>query len=183
VLFIEASTFTRLVHDYLDDDEYAALQWALALRPEAGAIIPGSGGIRKLRWAVKGRGKRGGPPGDLLLAQPRGRNRAAHALRQERGRKHSAQRAAGNAEGDQDMTKKRNIGQEILEGLRAVKRGKGRRIEVKLPDNVQAIRERTGLSQSAFAALLGVSTRTLQEWEQGRRQPTGPARAASHGGS
>lgn len=75
------------------------------------------------------------------------------------------------------MTKKRNIGQEIIEGLRAVKRGKGRRFEVKLPENVQAIRERTGLSQSAFAALLGVSTRTLQEWEQGRRQPTGPARA------
>ncbi len=75
------------------------------------------------------------------------------------------------------MTNKRNIGKEILDGLRAVKRGKGRRFEVKLPDNVQALRERTGLSQSAFAALLGVSTRTLQEWEQGRRQPTGSARA------
>ena len=60
MLFIEAPTFTRLVQDYLDDDEYAALQWALALRPEAGAIIPGSGGIRKLRWEAKGRGKRGG---------------------------------------------------------------------------------------------------------------------------
>jgi mRNA-degrading endonuclease RelE of RelBE toxin-antitoxin system len=60
VLFIEAPTFTRLVHRYLSDDEYAALQWALALRPEAGAVIPGSGGIRKLRWSGKGRGKRGG---------------------------------------------------------------------------------------------------------------------------
>jgi putative transcriptional regulator len=75
------------------------------------------------------------------------------------------------------MTTKRNIGQELLGGVRAVQRGKGRRSEVTLPGNVQAIRERTGLSQSAFAALLGVSTRTLQEWEQGRRQPTGPARA------
>ena len=51
--FIEAPLFTRRVHDYLTDDEYAALQWALALRPEAGAVIPGSGGIRKLRWAGK----------------------------------------------------------------------------------------------------------------------------------
>ncbi len=58
--FIEAPIFTRLVHEYLDDDEFSALQWALALRPEAGAVIPGSGGIRKLRWGSKGRGKRGG---------------------------------------------------------------------------------------------------------------------------
>ena len=58
--FIEAPPFTRILHKYLDDDEYAALQWALALRPEAGAVIPGSGGIRKLRWGAEGRGKRGG---------------------------------------------------------------------------------------------------------------------------
>ena len=58
--FIEAPLFTRRVHEYLTDDEYAALQWALALRPEAGAVIPGSGGMRKLRWAGKGHGKRGG---------------------------------------------------------------------------------------------------------------------------
>jgi putative transcriptional regulator len=43
--------------------------------------------------------------------------------------------------------------------------------------DVKAIREGVGLSQSAFAALMGVSLRTLQDWEQGRRQPTGPARA------
>ena len=44
----------------LSDDEYAALQQALLADPEAGAIIPGSGGVRKLRWGVAGRGKRGG---------------------------------------------------------------------------------------------------------------------------
>ena len=59
-IFIEAPLFSRLVSDYLSDDEYAALQWALALRPAAGAVIPGSGGVRKLRWAGSGRGKRGG---------------------------------------------------------------------------------------------------------------------------
>ena len=60
ISFIETKLFTRLVHDYLSDDEYAALQLALLADPEAGAIIPGSGGVRKLRWGVAGRGKRGG---------------------------------------------------------------------------------------------------------------------------
>lgn len=75
------------------------------------------------------------------------------------------------------MKPKRDIGQEILEGIRAIKAGKGKRRTVKLPDDVRAIRERMELSQSAFAALLGVSLRTLQDWEQGRRKPTGPAYA------
>lgn len=60
VTFVEAPLFARLVGGYLDDDEYAALQWALAGHPEAGRVIPGSGGVRKLRWAGKGHGKRGG---------------------------------------------------------------------------------------------------------------------------
>lgn len=75
------------------------------------------------------------------------------------------------------MSKKRNIGQELLSGIRAIKAGKGKRVKVEVTQDVQSIRERMGLSQSAFAALLGVSARTLQDWEQGRRQPTGPARS------
>ncbi|MBU6470584.1 MAG: helix-turn-helix domain-containing protein [Gammaproteobacteria bacterium] len=75
------------------------------------------------------------------------------------------------------MKPKRDIGQEILDGIRAIKAGKGKRYTVKMPDNVRTIRERMDLSQSAFAALLGVSLRTLQDWEQGRRKPTGPAYA------
>ena len=58
--FIETTLFTPLVGQYLSDDEYAALQQALAANPEAGDVIRGSGGVRKVRWGVAGRGKRGG---------------------------------------------------------------------------------------------------------------------------
>jgi len=60
VTFVEAPLFSRLLPGYMDDDAYTMLQWALALHPEAGAVIPASGGVRKLRWAGSGRGKRGG---------------------------------------------------------------------------------------------------------------------------
>ena len=58
--FIETPFFTKALEHYLDDDEYAKLQLHLIEHPEAGSIVPGSGGVRKLRWAVAGRGKRGG---------------------------------------------------------------------------------------------------------------------------
>ena len=71
-------------------------------------------------------------------------------------------------------SRKRNIGQEILEGIREIKRGEHGRVTT-IP-SVSSIREKTGLSQAIFARLLGVSVRTLQEWEQGRRAPSGAAR-------
>ena len=58
--FVETKLFTELVLDYLSDDEYAAMQQFLVVNPEAGDVIPASGGVRKLRWGVAGRGKRGG---------------------------------------------------------------------------------------------------------------------------
>lgn len=73
------------------------------------------------------------------------------------------------------MTKaRRNLGAEILEGIRQIKAGKTGRV-MTLP-SVASVREKIGLSQSQFAKLMGVSVRTLQEWEQGRRAPSGPAR-------
>lgn len=58
--FIETRLFTRIVGNYLSDDEYADLQVRLAADPEQGPVVPGTGGVRKLRWGQPGRGKRGG---------------------------------------------------------------------------------------------------------------------------
>ena len=69
---------------------------------------------------------------------------------------------------------RRDVGAEILAGIRQLKRGEVGRVTT-LP-KVAETRARVGLSQAEFARLLGVSIRTLQEWEQGRRAPSGPAR-------
>lgn len=69
---------------------------------------------------------------------------------------------------------KRRIGLEILQGLRELKRGNHGRV-INIPD-IAAVREKTGLTQARFAQLLGVSVRTLQDWEQGRRAPSGAAK-------
>ena len=68
----------------------------------------------------------------------------------------------------------RVIGKEIFEGLKEIKRGAHGRV-IQVPDVVE-IRTKSGLSQSKFAQMLGVSVRTLQDWEQGRRSPSGAAR-------
>ncbi len=81
-VFRETSVFTRQATGLLSDDELNALQWALMGDPTCGELIRGSGGLRKMRWAGSGRGKRGGlrviyywnVPGDtilLLLAYPK----------------------------------------------------------------------------------------------------------------
>lgn len=60
MLFVETPIFTRELQDLMSDDDYRALQSALLLRPEAGDLIPGGGGLRKVRWGLPGTGKRGG---------------------------------------------------------------------------------------------------------------------------
>ena len=74
----------------------------------------------------------------------------------------------------------RDIGAEILEGLKEIQEYKKGKIKLRTtrlsaPSEPKAIRSKLELSQSAFARMLGVSLRTLQDWEQGRRQPQGPA--------
>ncbi|MBF0291420.1 MAG: type II toxin-antitoxin system RelE/ParE family toxin [Nitrospinae bacterium] len=58
--FVETSLFTRIAGQYLSDEELARLQAYITKRPDAGAVIKGSGGLRKLRWNAGGKGKRGG---------------------------------------------------------------------------------------------------------------------------
>jgi mRNA-degrading endonuclease RelE of RelBE toxin-antitoxin system len=60
MVFIETSIFTKLLYTYLTDDEYVGLQSFMFKYPEAGDLVPGSGGVRKLRWAMAGKGKSGG---------------------------------------------------------------------------------------------------------------------------
>jgi putative transcriptional regulator len=75
---------------------------------------------------------------------------------------------------------KRDIGAEILEGIKEINEYKKGKLSLKTtelsePSPPQVIRSKLKMSQSAFAGLLGVSMRTLQDWEQGRRTPQGPA--------
>ena len=60
MIFVETTLFSKLLSRYLDDDEYRSLQNHLIERPDAGAVIQRSGGVRKVRWAARGKGKSGG---------------------------------------------------------------------------------------------------------------------------
>lgn len=60
MIIIETSVFTRVIKKLMSDDEYKDLQEALVNRPDMGAIIQGTGGLRKVRWKLEGKGKSGG---------------------------------------------------------------------------------------------------------------------------
>lgn len=70
----------------------------------------------------------------------------------------------------------RDVWQEVLDGVREIKAGGGRRFVVQSRSSIVEARLKVGLTQAQFAALLGVSKRTLEQWEQGRREPSGAAK-------
>lgn len=72
---------------------------------------------------------------------------------------------------------KRNIGEELLQAVRDIKAGKASQVSTLEISPIATARQKIGLSQSEFAKMLGVSLRTLQEWEQGRRTPSGAAKS------
>ncbi len=73
---------------------------------------------------------------------------------------------------------KRNIGQEILDSIKEIKAGRiGRITVIMAPDDIKSIRENIGATQKSFAALMNIPVATVRDWEQGRRQPEGPAQS------
>ena len=131
--FVETRLFTKLVQDYLSDEEYRQVQLGLIQNPKIGTVVRGSGGVRKLRWRAPSRGKRGGYRIIYFIYRPK----------------------------------------EVIWMLTIYPKN----VLDTIPGHVlRQIRRKVGLSQSRFATLLGVSVRTLQDWEQGRRAPSGAAR-------
>jgi putative transcriptional regulator len=173
--FIETRLFSKLADELLGDDGLRELQMHLMKHPVEGALIRRlvvcerpdgrcqvAGKVAESALSttyVPSRGRFG-----CLLCIPRMSQIAFRRMYYERFVRRLKMKTKT----------RRNIGLEILEGLREIKRGQHGRVTT-LP-SVAAIRERTGLSQSRFSELLGVSARTLQEWEQGRRAPSGAAR-------
>ena len=76
----------------------------------------------------------------------------------------------------QQLDAKRNLGAELLESVREMKTGRATKLHTVAIPPVVSARMKSGLPQSSFAKLLGVSVRTLQDWEQGRREPSGAAK-------
>ena len=73
-------------------------------------------------------------------------------------------------------TAKRDLGAELLQSVKQMKAGRAAKVHKVAVSPVISARMKSGLSQSAFAKLMGVSVRTLQDWEQGRREPSGAAK-------
>jgi putative transcriptional regulator len=71
---------------------------------------------------------------------------------------------------------KRDVWQEVLDGVREINAGGGKKTKVEAKSYIVRVRLKSGLSQAKFAAALGVSKRTLEQWEQGRRKPSGAAK-------
>jgi putative transcriptional regulator len=167
--------------ELLSDEEYRGLQNTLAEDPECGNLIKGGGGIRKVRHAMQGRGKSGGVRAIYTQRQApdlhAGRLPEVQEGRSERqGNSHLARTGQGV------VNMEKTLFEELVGSLneaKAIAKGRAkpsRRFELTAPD-AKAVREQTGLSQSDFAKLMRVSVNTLQNWEQHRRKPTGPAAA------
>ena len=163
MLFIETEIFTEDVQKLLTDDEFSRFQFFLALNPDYGEVIPETGGLRKVRWVSGGKGKRAGVRVIYFHQVKHYEIRLLLIYRKGIKDDLSPQEKA--------MLRMAQMN-EIIEGTRQP----SRTFEVDAM-KIKEIRRASGLSQSKFADLISVSVDTLRNWEQGRRSPTGPAKA------
>jgi DNA-binding transcriptional regulator YiaG len=160
---VETPTFLADVDLFWTEDERLEFfQW-LANNPEVGRVIPGSGGCRKTRWSQRGTGKRGGvrviyfirpDAREIWLLLIYGKMTSRKTTRQSR---------------------REALGRKLLESVREMKTGEAARTTIARLNEVARARAKSGMSQDTFARALGISKRTLQDWERGRRAPTGAA--------
>ena len=176
----------------LSDGERLAIVMSIAANPAGGDVIEGTGGARKVRFAGRGKGKRGGYrvitffSGIFLLsifAQKPEDGFGAERTTSIEIRPGRSGRDLQVRKGVEMRKRKATAGERMIESARqALAFAKGRDnhgCEVHVPNHVdvKAIREKISLSQGEFAKLFGLSKRTMEHWEHGRRVPSGPARA------
>ena len=179
---VETLLFQRQWPLYWSEEERGEFASFIADHPAAGDVVPESGGIRKVRWSRLGSGKSGGvrviyftrlrkESLSCLRSMPRPRRTILPVQSSRRFAVPSKSKPLSKAE-LAAFEARRDLAAELLQSVREMKAGQ---VAVVTSPVIEA-RKQTGLSQSQFAALLGVSVRTLQGWEQGRKQPSGAAR-------
>ena len=164
--FIEAPFFTENLPSYSGADDFRERQLHLARDPEAGDVVSGTGGFRKLGWPDRrrGKGKRGCTNGRSAIACV-----GSEPMAEKR------KRTSGVA--------KRTLFREPMSGVQAMRAHRERRVTLRThhvepiavppidPDFVRGTREALHMSRRAFAFKIGVNPRTLERWEQGRSKP------------
>jgi DNA-binding transcriptional regulator YiaG len=182
MVIVETSVFTRQVQKLLPDEDYWKLQAALVNRPNMGTLIKGTGGLRKLRWSLSGKGKRGGVRVIYYWAVAREQLLTLFLYpKAERDDLLLTQLKDLKSDRRGGISVKQALFDELVRSVReggAILRGKVKpsRMFVLKGPQIKQIRLNYQLSQAQFAALLGISVGTLRNWEQGRRSPEGAAR-------
>ena len=188
---IETPEFLSATCKLMTDEERALLVDYLAYNPTSGDLIPGTGGVRKLRWGLEGRGKRGGARAvyfyqdagmPLFALTAYAKNERADLSQQDRN--DFRQLTALLVEKIQEEKAMSKVADSIRRGLReAVAYAEGKaderayRVHVPAKIDVKAIRASLDMTQEEFAGRFGFSVNTLRHWEQGSRQPEGATRA------
>lgn len=196
-VFIELPAFERRRADYLDEDAFSGLQQALMVNPEAGEVIEGTGGLRKVRFADarRAKGKRGGlrviyyywtGGPEFWLFTLYGKDEMADLSPKQRAE--LKERLKGETQDEEkDVRKKRDLFDELMEGFDALaERRAGKRtlrthvLRVKPAPKITArelakVRRNMNLSRGLFARYLRANVRTVENWEQGRAKPNAQA--------